>query len=51
MGTFILPDWNYPGFRTRMTNTERWTAEHGFTRGTEFVNGAGQKLADHVSAS
>jgi hypothetical protein len=46
MGTLILPDWNYAGFRTRMTNAERWTAEHGFTRGTEFVNSSGEKLAE-----
>ena len=29
-----------------MTDAERWTAEHDFTRGTEFVNGSGQKLAE-----
>jgi hypothetical protein len=46
MGTFILPDWNYPGFRMRMTDAKRWTAEHGFTRGTEYRNGAGQSLAE-----
>ena len=50
MGTLILPDWNYPGFRTRMTDAERWTTVHGFTRGTEFVNGAGQKLAELLDA-
>jgi len=48
--TLILRDWNYPLFRPRMTDAERWTAEHGFTRGTEFVNGAGQKLAELLDA-
>ena len=33
-----------------MTDAERWTAEHDFTRGTEFVNGAGQKLAELLDA-
>ena len=46
MGTFILPDLNCPGFRPRMTDAERWTAEHDFTRGTAFVNRAGQGLAE-----
>ena len=46
MGTLILPDWNYPGFRTHMTDAERWTAEHGFARGTEYVNSSGEKLAE-----
>lgn len=46
MGTLILPDWNYPGFRTRMTDAARWTTVHGFTRGTEFVNCSGEKLAE-----
>ena len=32
-----------------MTDAERWTAEHDFTRGTEFVNEGAEKLADHVS--
>ena len=50
MQTLILPDWNYPGFRTRMTDAERWTAEHGFTRGTEYRNGAGQGLAELLDA-
>ena len=50
MGTFILPDWNYPGFRAHMTDAKRWTDEHDFTRGTEFVNGAGQKLAELLDA-
>jgi hypothetical protein len=42
----ILPDWNYPRFRTHMTDAERWIAEHGFTRGTEYRNGAGQSLTE-----
>lgn len=50
MGTLILPDWNYPGFRTRMTDAERWTAVHGFTRGTEFVNRSGEKPAELLDA-
>ena len=50
MQTLILPDWNYPGVRTRVTDAERWTAEHDFTRGTEFVNRAGQKLAELLDA-
>ena len=29
-----------------MTDVERWTTEHGFTRGTEFVNHKGAKLAE-----
>jgi hypothetical protein len=33
-----------------MTDAERWTAEHDFTRGTEFVNRAGQKLAELLDA-
>ena len=36
--------------RRRMTDAERWTAEHDFTRGTEFVNMAGQKLAELLDA-
>ena len=50
MGTLILSDWNYPGFRTRMTDAERWTAEHGFTRGTEYVSNSGEKLAELLDA-
>ena len=50
MGTSILPHWNYPGFRKRMTDAERWTAEHGFTRGTEYRNRAGQGLAELLDA-
>jgi hypothetical protein len=50
MQTLILPDWNYPLNRRRMTDAERWTAEYGFTRGTEFVNRAGQKLAELLDA-
>ena len=50
MGTFILPDWNYPEVRAHMTDAKRWTDEHDFTRGTEFVNGAGQKLAELLDA-
>jgi hypothetical protein len=50
MGTLILPDWNYPLNRRPMTDAERWTAEHDFTRGTEFVNRAGQKLAELLDA-
>ena len=33
-----------------MTDAERWTAEHDFTRGTEFVNNSGQKLAELLDA-
>ena len=50
MGTLILPDWNYPGFRTRVADAERWTTEHGFDRGTEFVNSSGEKLAELLDA-
>jgi hypothetical protein len=50
MGTLILPDWNYPGFRKRMTDAERWTAEHGFDRETEYVSNSGEKLAELLDA-
>lgn len=50
MRTLILLDWSYPRIRTRMTDAERWTAEHDFTRGTEFVNNSGQKLAKLLDA-
>jgi hypothetical protein len=46
MGSLILPDWNYPLTRRPKTDAERRTRDHGFTRGTEFVNGAGQGLAE-----
>lgn len=48
--TLILPDRSYPRIRTRMTDAERWTAEHGFTRGTEYRNGSGQGLAELLDA-
>ena len=45
MGTLILPDWNYPLTRRPMTEAERWTCDHGFVSGTDFVNHRGEKLA------
>ncbi len=50
MQRLILPDWPYPYRYRRMTDAERWIAEHDFTRGTEFVNRAGQKLAKLLDA-
>jgi hypothetical protein len=50
MQTLILPDWPHPYRYRRMTDAERWTAEYGFTRGTEYRNGAGQGLAELLDA-
>jgi len=50
MGTLNLPDWNYPLTRRPMTDAERWTVDHGFVSGTEFVNQRGEKLAELLDA-
>ena len=50
MGTLVLPDWPHPHRFRRMTDAERWTAEHGFTRGTDFVNISGERLAELLDA-
>lgn len=51
MGTMILPDWDYPLTRRRaMTDAERWTHQHGFTAGTDFVNHRGENLARLLDA-
>ena len=50
MGTLILPDWNYPLTRRAMTDAERWTRDHGFVSGTEFMNPRGEKLAQLLDA-
>jgi hypothetical protein len=36
--------------RIRMTDAERWTLHRGFTRGSEFVNRSGEKLAELLDA-
>ena len=48
MGTLILPDWNYPRFRTRVTDAERWRRRlhPGPNRDPEFA-----VLPDQVSGS
>jgi hypothetical protein len=33
-----------------MTDAESWTRDHGFDRGTEFVNRSGEKLAELLDA-
>ena len=50
MQTLILPDWNYPLTRRPMTDAKRWTRDHGFISGTDFVNHRGENLAQLLNA-